>query len=163
MNGKSFDKEARAEQARAFFKKGYNCCQAVALAYSDVIGLDDTTIATMTSGFGGGMSRLREVCGCVSAMAFVAGAVRPATEPANLEQRGANYDLVQKLAAKYKEANGSIVCRELLGLVPKGSDAKTPTESPMPSARTPEYYKKRPCPDLCACAAGILAEVLNDE
>lgn len=156
MGKYNLDMEARAEMARAFFKKGYNCCQAVVLAYSDVIGLDEDTIATISSGFGGGYARLREVCGCVSGMTLVAGAALPANVPADMERRGANYKLTQKLAAQYREENGSIICRELLGL----EKAQKP-EDPMPSARTSEYYSKRPCPELCACAARILAKTLN--
>lgn len=149
--------EARADMARAFFKKGYNCCQSVALAYSDIIGMDEDSIAALASGFGGGFGRMREVCGCVSGMTMVAGAVLPSTDPSDMQRRGANYDLVQKLGNKYKEQNGSIICRELLGMA-KSKE----TESPMPSARTSEYYGKRPCPELCACAARILAETLNE-
>jgi len=151
----NLDSEARADSARAYFKQGYNCCQAVALAYSDVMGMDETAIATIASGFGGGMGRLREVCGCVSGMAMVAGAVYPSTDPSNAEKKGESYKLVQELAGSYREENGSIICRELLGL-----DRNT-NEAPRPSDRTAEYYKKRPCAELCACAARIIAENLN--
>ncbi|MBQ0043619.1 MAG: C_GCAxxG_C_C family protein [Bacteroidales bacterium] len=156
MGKYNLDMEARADMARAFFKKGYNCCQSVALAYSDVIGMDETAIAAMGSGFGGGFGRLREVCGCVSGMTLVAGAALPSTDPSDMQRRSANYELVQKLANRYKEENGSIICRELLGL-----EKTVKTEESMPSARTDEYYKKRPCPELCACATRILAETLN--
>ena len=156
MKGK-FDKEARAESARAYFKQGYNCCQSVALAYSDLFGMDKDSVAALASGFGGGFGRLREVCGCVSGMTMVAGAVMPATDPGDSARKTENYALVQRLAGKYAEENGSIICRELLGLARKGSSP----ESPAPSERTGEYYRKRPCPELCACAARIIAEELD--
>lgn len=153
--------EERAAKAKENFLSGFNCCQSVVLAFSDVLGIDEKTLASLSSGFGAGMGRLREVCGCVSAMTMVAGCLCPAVsetpegvKPAPNEQRGANYALVQKLAAAYKAENGSIICRELLSLDKKA-------ESPMPSARNVEYYKKRPCPELCACAARILAEELS--
>ena len=155
----NLDKEARAESARAYFKQGYNCCQSVALAYADLIGMDKDAVAALASGFGGGFGRLREVCGCVSGMTMVAGAVLPSTDPGDSGRKTENYALVQRLAGKYAEENGSIICRELLGL----SGKSTSPESPAPSARTGEYYRKRPCPELCACAARIIAEELNSQ
>lgn len=150
------DTEARAESARAYFKQGYNCCQAVALAFADVMHMDKESIAALGSGFGGGFGRLREVCGTVSGMTMVAGAVLPSTDPSDQKRRGDNYRLVQELASRFREENGSIICRELLGLQSSGT-----AEKPVPSARTEEYYKKRPCPELCAFAARILAEKIN--
>lgn len=164
MNSLSINEEERVAKARSFFRKGYNCCQSVALAYSDVIagslGLDvdgaDGVIAALTSGFGGGVGRMREVCGCVSGMAFVAGAVCPSTDPGDHAGRTANYALVQSLAGEYRAINGSVVCRELLGL-----DGPRVQESPEPSVRTAEYYRKRPCEELVGIAAGILARRLS--
>lgn len=150
----NIDKDTRAAQARAFFKGGYNCCQSVAMAYADVLGLDKDTVAMLASGFGGGFARMREVCGCVSGMTMVAGALRPATNPSVRTERTANYALVQELADEFRKMNGSIVCRELLGL-----DRKR--ESPQPSERTAEYYKKRPCEEMVGIAAGILADKIS--
>lgn len=156
---KEIDIEERAAKARRLFKEGgYNCCQAVVLAYNDVFGLDDQTAAALSSGFGGGMGRMREVCGSVSGMVMLAGLIRPASDPSVKEWRTANYALVQEMAADFKAINGSIVCKELLGLVPMGSSAPAPTESPEPSDRTPEYYKKRPCEELVGIAARIVGE-----
>ena len=151
--------EERVEKAKRLFKEGgYNCCQAVVLAYNDVFGIDDQTAAAMSSGFGGGMGRMREVCGSVSGMVMLAGLIRPATDPTVKDWRTANYALVQEMAGEFKGINGSIVCKELLGLVPMGSNEMAPKESPEPSDRTPEYYKKRPCEELVGISARIVGE-----
>ena len=151
--------EERVEKAKRLFKEGgYNCCQAVVLAYNDIFGIDDETAAAMSSGFGGGMGRMREVCGSVSGMVMLAGLIRPATDPTVKDWRTANYALVQEMAGEFKGINGSIVCKELLGLVPMGSNEQAPKESPEPSDRTPEYYKKLPCEELVGISARIVGE-----
>ncbi|MGN1210483.1 MAG: C-GCAxxG-C-C family protein [Candidatus Cryptobacteroides sp.] len=152
----NIDASTRAAKAKEYFKNGYNCCQAVALAFKDIIGLDEKSIATLSSGFGGGFGRMREVCGAVSGMTMVAGALKPATDTSNKAAKAENYALVQEFAESYRKENGSIICRELLGLGGKGP------ESPVPSDRTPEYYKKRPCADLVECAARIVAEKMAE-
>lgn len=156
---KEFDIEERVAKAKRLFKEeGYNCCQAVVLAYNDLFDIDDNTAAAISSGFGGGMGRMREVCGSVSGMVLLAGLIRPAADPSVKEGRTANYALVQEMAADFKALNGSIVCKELLGLVPMGSCTPAPKESPEPSDRTPEYYKKRPCEELVGISARIAGE-----
>ena len=164
----NFDIEQRAQSARQNFLDGYNCCQAVLLAFQDIWGTDEKTIATIASGFGGGMARMREVCGTVSAMCIAAGFMSPAIRPKNMEERTANYTLVQELAGVFRKENGSIVCRELLGLDRKlpepgsGNGNTAVMEPPRPSDRTAEYYRKRPCPELVACSARIIASRLKD-
>ena len=149
--------EERVEKAKRLFKEGgYNCCQAVVLAYNDVFGIDENTAAALASGFGGGMGRMREVCGSVSGMVMLAGLVRPSTDPSDKAGRTGNYALVQEVAAEFKALNGSIICRELLGLEKK---EKTPPQS---EERTPEYYKKRPCADMVALAAEITEKYLAE-
>ena len=156
---KTFDLEERVEKAKRLFKEdGFNCCQAVVLAYNDIFGLDDKTAASVASGFGGGMGRMREVCGSVSGMTILAGMISPADDPSNKSGRTANYALVQEMAERFKEINGSILCKELLGLVPMGSASNAPKESPEPSDRTAEYYKKRPCEELVGISARIVGE-----
>ena len=156
---KEINIEERVERAKRLFKEGgYNCWQAVVLAYNDVFGIDDQTAAAISSGFGGGMGRMREVCGAVSGMTMLAGLIKPATDPSVKDWRTANYALVQEMAGEFKDINGSIVCKELLGLVPMGSSAQAPKESPEPSDRTPEYYKKRPCEELVGISARIIGE-----
>ena len=175
-----FDIEERVQMARDNFRvHGYNCCQSVLLAYADIIGLDPQTAAVVTSGFGGGMGRLREVCGSVSAMFMIAGFISPAADPSIKADRTANYAIVQETAGKFREMNGSIVCKELLGLVPRstvnkagigipatadasGNPVVLKAESPEPSDRTPEYYRKRPCEELIACSARIIGEKLKE-
>jgi C_GCAxxG_C_C family probable redox protein len=113
-------------------------------------------LARLAAPFGGGMGRMREVCGTVSGMTFVAGAIAPSADPKNLEERKNNYALVQTFADKFRMENGDIVCRRLLGLEPMVERSETA----MPSERTAEYYKKRPCVEYVACAARIVAEYL---
>ena len=151
--------EERVAKARRLFKEeGYNCCQAVVLAYNDIFGVDNDTAAALSSGFGGGMGRMREVCGSVSGMVMLAGLMAPAADPSVKVDRTRNYALVQDMAEEFRSLNGSIVCKELLGLVPMGSGAAACKESPEPSDRTPEYYKKRPCEELVGIAAEIVGK-----
>ena len=145
--------EERAECAKAFFNEGYNCAQSVAMAYADIANLDEKMVATITASFGGGLGRLREVCGAVSGMAFVASFISPCPTADNAEAKKANYALVQTFAEQFRQQNGNIVCRSLLGL-------DRPKDEPTPSARTAEYYKKRPCSEYVYDAAKIVGEYL---
>ena len=137
------------ELAKSYFLKGYNCAQSVVLAFHEELGLDEETAARMASAFGGGMGRLREVCGTVSGMFLVLGLLKGYHEPKDQDGKKALYAQVQQLAHTFQEQNGSIICRELLGLK-KGEDLEEP------AVRTEEYYKSRPCLGLCALAAQIL-------
>ena len=144
---------SRAETAEAYFRKGYNCAQSVAMAFADLTGLSETESARMASSFGGGLGRMREVCGAVSGMALVAGILYGYDDPTVPGASAKHYALVQELSGKFREANGSMVCRELLG------DRSAVTSSPEP--RTTEYYKKRPCAELVRMAASILEEYIE--
>ena len=160
------DIEERVAKAKQLFKeKGYNCCQAVVLAYNDIFGIDDNTAAALSSGFGGGMGRMREVCGSVSGMVLLAGLLKPAADPSDKAARTGNYTLVQEVAGEFKDISGSIICKELLGLsscsAPAGSGIHGIPESPVPSDRTPEYYKKRPCEELVGISARIIGEKIK--
>lgn len=148
------DIEARVEHAKELFKSGYNCSQSVVLAYADIIGLDTELAATVSAPFGGGMGRLREVCGAVSGMTMVAGFLSPSPSNADAEAKRRNYSLVQHFAEAFREKNGAIVCRTLLGL-------ECQKQEPTPSPRTEEYYKKRPCAELVGDAARIVGEYIN--
>lgn len=143
------------KKARELFLEGYNCTQAVVGAFCDDMNLDRETAVRMASSFGGGMGRLREVCGTVSGMFFVLGYFYGYSNPGDYEGKKELYARVQELARRFREANGSIICRELLGLSGK-------EYSPVPEQRTTEYYKKRPCPELAACAAKILEEYMEE-
>ncbi len=148
------DINARSERARAYFLEGYNCAQSVMLAYCDLTGLDATLAATVAAPFGGGMGRLREVCGTVSGMFMVAGFVAPNASPNDTPNKKRCYTLVQSLAEDFRRENGSIICRELLGLTQQQDD-------PTPSPRTEGYYHRRPCAEYVAIAARILGERIN--
>lgn len=148
--------QERVERAQNYFKAGYNCAQAVVMAFDDVMQMTPDELARLAAPFGGGMGRMREVCGTVSGMAFLAGAIAPSADPSNLEERKENYALVQKFADGFRQENGDIVCRRLLGLEPLAERAETA----MPSERTAEYYRKRPCSEYVGCAARIVAEHL---
>ena len=144
-----------AELARDLFLQGYNCSQAVFCAFCDVTGLDLDAAARAASSFGGGLGRLREVCGTVSGAALVLGIAKGYADPEDYDAKKAHYALVQEYARRFREANGSIVCRELL----EGVEV---TPGGAPEARTEAYYKKRPCPNLAYCAAEILDELLEE-
>ncbi len=136
--------DKKGEQAKAFFLEGYNCTQSVALAFGEETGIEKNTLLKTASSFGGGMGRMREVCGAVSGMFLVAGALY-------------GYDArIQELAARFRARTGSIVCRELLGL--EGKD-----KSPVPSERTGEYYKKRPCAEMIALAAELMEQYIAQQ
>lgn len=143
--------EERVESARQNFMSGYNCSQSVAMAFTDIFELDDKMIATISASFGGGMGRLREVCGAVSGMSIIASFLAPAYDPKDRVAKSANYALVQQFAEAFRAENGSIICRELLGLTVQ-------KQEPIPEERTAAYYKKRPCAELVAMSARIVAE-----
>lgn len=150
------DLQERKKRARELFTSGYNCAQSVFLAYVDLFGVDRTLAATLSAPLGGGMGRLREVCGAVSGMSLLAGLIVPAADPADREAKAENYALVQRFAEQFRCENGAIVCRELLGLSVRKED-------PMPEARTAEYYRKRPCVEYVASAARIVGEWLQTQ
>ena len=143
------------EIAQGYFKQGYNCAQSVVMAYHDVTGLTEGESARLASSFGGGLGRMREVCGAVSGMAIALGILFGYDDPKIPGAVGKHYALVQELAGKFREINGSIVCRELLG------DASAVRSEPDP--RTKEYYKKRPCAELVKIAADILEEYIDSQ
>ncbi len=146
----------RKEKAMAYFTEGYNCAQSVAMAFSDCMEIDSTTVARMISAFGGGMGRLREVCGSVSGMFFVIGTLCGYDNPKESEGKKKLYKMVQELAHQFEQENGSIICRQLLGLEQK-------RDVPTPEERTNEYYRKRPCKDLVGSAAQILELFLIEQ
>ncbi|MCI9136994.1 MAG: C_GCAxxG_C_C family protein [Lachnospiraceae bacterium] len=143
------------QRAEENFLKGYNCSQAVFLAFSDLYELDEETAAKLSSSFGGGMGRLREVCGAVSGMFLTAGVLYGYDKPKDFQGKKEHYERIQQLAKAYEEENGSIVCRELLGLNKK-------REEPVPEQRTEKYYEKRPCPKLVRMAASIMEQYIQE-
>ena len=154
---KDFDIEERAKSAVQNFESGYNCAQSVFLAYSDVFELDLNMAKKMSVSFGGGVGRMREVCGTVSAMAMLAGFKYPVLDQNDQEARTKNYAMVQKMSNIFKEKHGRIICRSLL------PEAQANQTAPAPSERTKEYYAKRPCSKYVADAARIAGRMLKDE
>ncbi len=148
---------ARGDRARQLFLDGYTCAQAVVLAFEDITGLDRTLAARLSSGFGGGMGRMREVCGAVSGMFMVYDLVCGYSEPGDMESKKRVYADIRELAERFKkQSGGSIICRELLAGVQT-------TQGGDPEQRTAEYYAKRPCPQLVALAADVLDEFLREK
>ena len=145
----------RGDKAKEYFQSGYNCAQSVLMAYADKIGLTEQQIMNIAAPFGAGMGRMREVCGTVSGMLMAAGLIL-GHDTDTPQGKNAMYAVTQELANEFKKQNGSIICRELLAGVPttSGTDAEP---------RTPEYYKKRPCADLCHDAAEILEQYINKQ
>lgn len=143
----------RSEHAGELFLTGYNCAQSVTMAFADLMGMDEQAAARLASPFGGGMGRMREVCGAVSGMLMVAGLLYGYDTPGDDVSKKAHYHLVQHLAGKFREEAGSIVCREIL---------KNPPSDPNPTPRTAEFYAKRPCARMLVLAAGILDEYIAE-
>ncbi len=144
----------KRELGEGYFKNGYNCAQAVALAFEKETGLDKDFIAKALSGYGGGFGRMREVCGAVNGMVFVLNILKGYTSPTNDGEKTSHYKEVQYVMKAFKEKNGSYICRELLSL-PDGNS------EPTPEKRTQAYYKKRPCALLVGDACEILENYLN--
>lgn len=154
----------RREIAMNYFKEGYNCAQAVLLAFTDETGLTIEQSALISSSFGGGMGKLREVCGAVSGMLMAAGLVIGYSNPTDMNAKAEHYKNVQNLANSFKSKNNSIICRDLLtgSLSSKNSISHDELSSSTPPAtRTAEYYKKRPCMELVGDAAEILENYLS--
>ena len=141
-----------SDYAVDLFVQGYNCAQAVAAAFGDLTGLDEKTAARMASCFGGGMGRMREVCGAVSGMLLVAGILYGYDDPKATTEKRELYAQVQAMAGQFRQELGSIVCRDLL---------KNPPSDPNPTPRTAEFYKNRPCARMVETAARIMDEFIE--
>jgi len=149
--------ETRKEKAVRLFKEGYNCSQAVFAAFADKYGMDEDMALRVASSFGGGIGRMRETCGAACGMFMVAGMETGSTEGSNKEQKAYNYQVVRELADEFKEINGALLCRELLGLDSKNEEEKKIlTDTHVPEERTEKYYKKRPCVEMVSSAVDIL-------
>ncbi len=142
------------EEAQALFREGYNCAQSVFAAFCDRTGLPRETALALSSSFGGGMGRLREVCGAVSGMFMAAGMLYGRFGPRDSAAKTAHNRRVQELAARFRAQNGSILCRELLGV---GADG-----SPVPTPRGAEFFQKRPCAELVGFSARLLDEYIAE-
>ena len=150
--------EERVNRAVDNFMQGYGCCQSVVAAFADIYGLDDTMAKRIAAGFGGGVGRLRMMCGAVSGIVILVGLDCGQTEGSDRLGKSACYKVVQELLAKSKADNGSLICAELLGL--KGP---VPAGQYVASERTAEYYKERPCAAKVESAARIFAQYLEEK
>ena len=151
--------DARVAKAVENFMAGYGCCQSVVAAFADLYGLDDTLAKKIAAGFGGGVGRMRMMCGAVSGIVMLTGLDCGQTEGSDREGKSACYKVVQELLEKSKEANGSLICAEILGL--KGYNKAQ--SSYVASERTAEYYKQRPCAAKVESAARIFADYLKNK
>lgn len=143
-----------AERAREHFLNGCNCAQAVFWAFAER-KLDRETAMKLAAGFGGGMAGMRETCGAVSGMFLAYGLLRAPSDPTDRAAKAANYEILRSLADEFKRRNGSLICRQLLGLDPDFRPQP-------PEPRTDGYYKKRPCPEMVYEAADILEQFLAE-
>lgn len=143
------------EKARELFLNGYNCAQAVFCSYAEEYGLEEKVALRISSSFGGGMGRTRNVCGAVTGMIMAAGLIYGDYDPKDHDAKANHYKLVRDLIDAFREKHGTILCSELLGVQDTG--VSEPTE------RTPEFYEKRPCPGLIFDAAEILREYIERE
>ena len=140
-------------KAAELFLSGYNCAQSVAVAFHEELGLTEGQAARMASAFGGGMGRMREVCGAVSGMLLVLSCLYGYDTPGDDASKKVLYTQVQELAAKFREENGSIICREIL---------KNPPSDPNPTPRTADFYAKRPCAKMVMTAARLMDEFIGE-
>ena len=153
------DIEVRISRAVDNFMQGYGCCQSVVAAFADLYGLDDLMAKRIAAGFGGGVGRMRMMCGAISGLVILVGLDCGQTEGSDREGKSACYKIVQELLAQSKAENGSIICAEILGL--KGHEKAQ--SSYQASARTAEYYKTRPCAAKVESAARIFAKYLLEK
>jgi len=151
--------DERVQRAVDNFMAGYGCCQSVVAAFSDLYGLDDTTAKKIAAGFGGGVGRMRMMCGAVSGIVMLVGLDCGQTEGSDREGKSACYKVVQDLLAKSKDENGSLICAEILGI----DGHEKVNSSYVASARTAEYYKTRPCAAKVESAARIFANYLKNK
>ena len=159
MNITEQELEERVERAVDNFMAGYGCCQSVVAAFADLYGVDEKTALRFGAGFGGGVGRLRMMCGAVSGIVMLVGLDCGQTEGSDREGKSACYKVVQELLARSEQQNGSLICAEILGL--KGHDKANCTYEASP--RTAEYYKTRPCAAKVESAARIFADYLKEK
>lgn len=153
------DLEKRVQRAVDNFMSGYGCCQSVVAAFADLYGMDDLTAKKIAAGFGGGVGRLRMMCGAVSGIVMLVGLDCGQTEGSDRVGKSACYRVVQELLAQSKEQNGSLICAEILGL--KGYEKAS--SNYVASERTAEYYRTRPCAAKVESAARIFAAYLENK
>ena len=153
---KSFDIEERVQLAVHHFNSGYNCCQAVFMAYADLFDVPEELAKNISVSFGGGIGQMREVCGTVSGMAMLCGFKYPVRDNDNKAERSQNYHAVQRMATRFKEEHQTILCKELLQALAK-------TKKTDPEDRMSSYHTTRPCGKFVISACRIAGEVLKEK
>lgn len=148
--------EERVQRAVDLFMSGYGCCQSVVAAFADRYGLTDRQAKLVAAGFGGGVGRMRMMCGAVSGLVVLAGLNDGQSEAGDREGKAHCYKVVQELLGQFRQANGSVICAELLGL-----EGSVPPGNFTPDERNAEYYRKRPCAAKVESAARIFAAYLD--
>ena len=148
--------EDRIQRAVELFMQGYGCCQSVVCAFSDLYGLDEEMALKVSAGFGGGVGRMRMMCGACSALVILAGLERGQTRGEDREGKAVCYQLVRQLLETFRQRNGSIICAELLQM----NGVKAETNTSQPDERNAEYYRVRPCARKVESAARVFAEYL---
>ena len=151
--------EDRIQKSVEFFMQGYGCCQSVVCAFADIYGLDNEMALRIAAGFGGGVGRMRMMCGTVSALVILAGLEKGQTRGEDREGKTACYQLVRELLDTFKQRNGSIICAELLQM----QGVKAETNTAQPDERNAEYYRVRPCARKVESAARVFAEYLDNK
>lgn len=150
--------DKRVQNAVEYFMKGYGCCQSVVAAFADIYGLREEQALRIGAGFGGGVGRMRMMCGCVSGLVTLAGLAYGQTDGSDRKGKAECYRIVQELVERFRQDNGSIICAELLGL-----EGKVTAGDYTPSERNVEYYKARPCAAKVKSAARIFAEKISTD
>ena len=160
--------EARAERAKELFMQGFNCSQSVLAACCDLYGLDEQMALRVSASFGGGIARMRHVCGAASGMFMLAG-LEKGSVTGSAEEKKANYAFVRELSDDFRNLHGSIICADLMGITGNSGNSGKPGDSglsahydPTPAPRTEEYYHKRPCGDIIASAVRLYLKRLRD-
>jgi len=148
--------ENKGQKAKDLFLNGYNCAQAVYCAFCEDFSMDSSVALNAAACFGGGLGRQREICGAVSGMCMALALKYAPKNPADQQAKAEFYARIQEVCRRFKEENGSIICRELLGL---GAGSSNPT----PELRTKAYYERRPCPDKVKSAAAILEQYFKEQ
>lgn len=151
------NRDERVRKAEELFIQGFNCCQSVVAAFADIYGYTQEQALKMSAGFGAGIGRMRMSCGAFNALALLAGLDCGSTTPGDREGKSYNYKVVQDLAARFKEAHGTLICSELLKLK-KGAPLSYEA-----SERTAEYYRTRPCVNQIISAAMIYCDYLEEK
>lgn len=146
----------RKQLAHDYFKQGYNCAQAVVLAFEDLLPLNFDTLKNVSSAFGGGFARTRNICGAVSGIGMVIGLLSEHLADEEADKKDI-YQKVRSVSDKFLNKNGTLLCGELLKNLPNI------TSNYVPSARTAEYYATRPCVKFVIDAVELVEEYIEEQ